>query len=137
MSEQAELLLAMQAMMEKLEQSLRQEITQLSTNLREEIAQLGTDLRGEMAQQGTDLRGEMAQLENRLDYKIDETRTGLMAYMESHLERDIKTLAEGHQLLLERFPAAEGLENLRERVDTLEHNVADLSGKVNALKNVS
>ena len=50
-----------------------------------------------------------------------KNRTEIMTYIESHVEKQIKLLNEGPQLILEKMAEKERIENLEQRIKTLEH----------------
>lgn len=49
--------------------------------------------------------------------RITETR----AYIEMRIEKQIQLLGEGHQLIIEKMADKERLDDLEQRVKTLEH----------------
>lgn len=59
-------------------------------------------------------------LEQMVQGTAQRTKTELLTYIESHVEQDIKLLAEGHQVILGKLAERERIEELEQRVKTLE-----------------
>lgn len=66
---------------------------------------------------------------------ISQSENRTMAYMESHLEKKINIIDEGHQDILRRLPEAEGQAELKSRVRTLERLVNHLQDELHKHSN--
>ena len=69
-----------------------------------------------------------------INRSVQESENRTKAYMESHLEKNINLLAEGHAQILERLPEAEEQAQLKSRVRVLERVVIDLRNEIETLK---
>ena len=65
---------------------------------------------------------------------IGQSENRIMTYIESNVEKEIKTLAEGHKTILDRLPVADEQEQLKSRVKVLERVVIDLRSELDDLK---
>lgn len=65
---------------------------------------------------------------------IIDSRNEIMAYIESKVERDIKTIAEGVSTLVAQRPKQEDVADLQDRVSTLEHVAKAHRDELDALK---
>lgn len=80
------------------------------------------------------INGAVTQSEERMTAKISQSENRLLAYIESNIEKEIKTLAEGHKTILDRLPVADEQEQLKSRVKVLERVVIDLRSELDDLK---
>ena len=88
------------------------------------------------------LRAEMKEnneaLLNHVDRKLEENNTALInqfnAVIESTVMPEIRAVAEGHQIILDRLPEVDKVGDLEDRVSTLEHIVQMQRQELNALK---
>lgn len=65
---------------------------------------------------------------------INQSENRMKAYIESNVEKNIQTLAEGHRAILDKLPEAEEQAQLKSRVRVLERVVIDLRKEVEDLK---
>lgn len=90
----------------------------------------------------TDIPELLMQMEKRLSEQIvaseQRTKSEIMAYIESKVERDIKTIAEGVTTLVNHKPkvddVAEDVEDLDTRVAAVEHVVRKHNKELDELK---
>ena len=88
------------------------------------------------------LRAEMKEnneaILNHVDMKLEENNTALInqfnAVIESTVLPAIRTVAEGHQNILDRLPEVDKVSDLEDRVGTLERIVQMQRQELNALK---
>ena len=88
------------------------------------------------------LRAEMKEnneaLLNHVDMKLEENNTALInqfnAVIESTVMPEIRAVAEGHQIILDRLPEVDKVSDLEDRVGTLERIVQMQRQELNALK---
>ena len=75
---------------------------------------------------------------NHVDMKLEENNTALInqfnAVIESTVMPEIRAVAEGHQIILDRLPEVDKVGDLEDRVSTLEHIVQMQRQELNALK---
>ena len=72
------------------------------------------------------IQEDLSQLSNRM--------TRVEVLLEHDLPKQIQTLAEGHNVILERIPEADEIDTLRNRVRTLERVVTSHSQEIDELK---
>lgn len=91
----------------------------------EQLAELLTKLREDIR---ADIRSD---IQEEIQLSEERTKREIIAYIENGVEKDIKTLAEGHRLLLDRLPADDRVDDLNDRVTTVEtvmtHHTQELS----------
>ena len=76
-----------------------------------------------------EIKDEQKAMRTEIRENREETQrmgTQLMAYIESHVEKEIRLLAEGHQIILDRLTDKERLSELEQRVMTLEYIVKNI-----------
>ena len=78
-----------------------------------------------MQQLKSDIKDEIAQNNKEMISQFN-------AVLESSIVPQIKAIAEGHQLLLERLPNADTVHNLEQRVDVLEFSMKTITDKARA-----
>ena len=75
---------------------------------------------------------------NHVDRKLEENNAALInqfnAVIESTVMPEIRAVAEGHQIILDRLPEVDKVGDLEDRVSTLEHIVQMQRQELNALK---
>jgi hypothetical protein len=80
----------------------------------------------------------VTQSENRMKAYIDEQVSGsekrIMTYIESNVEKKIQLLAEGHRIIIDKFPDVNEQEQLKSRVKVLERVTTDLREELDELK---
>ena len=99
-------------------------------------------LRAEIKENNEILRAEMKEnneaLLNHVDMKLEENNTALInqfnAVIESTVMPEIRAVAEGHQIILDRLPEVDKVSDLEDRVGTLERIVQMQRQELNALK---
>ncbi len=80
------------------------------------------------------MEAQEKRITEQIDTKISQSENRLLAYIESNVEKEIKTLAEGHKTILDRLPIADEQEQLKSRVKVLERVVIDLRSELDELK---
>lgn len=102
------------------------------TDAKFESAQKATDAKFEAARKATDAKFEA------MDAKIEavqkETIRQIKALLENGVEKQIRLLAEGHAQILARLPEADEQGDIKARVTTLEHVVADHTKQISELQ---
>lgn len=106
------------------------------TDAKIEAAQKATDAKIEAAQKVTNTRIEAAQkvTNARIEAAQKETIQQIKVLLENGVEKQIRIIAEGHAQILARLPDAEEQGEIKARVTTLEHVVADHTQQINELR---
>ena len=95
-------------------------------------------LRAEMKENNEILRAEMKENNEILRAEMKENNAALInqfnAVIESTVMPEIRAVAEGHQIILDRLPEVDKVGDLEDRVSTLEHIVQMQRQELNALK---
>ena len=76
------------------------------------------------------VKEEVAASEERMlgamDAKIERSQTSILSYIESHVEKEIKILADGHKGLVER------MDRIESKVDHISNRLDEMEGELTA-----
>ena len=61
-----------------------------------------------------------------MDAKIERSQTSILSYIESHVEKEIKILADGHKGLVER------MDRIENKVDHISNRLYEIEGELTA-----
>lgn len=79
------------------------------------------------------MRQMLEPINTRLERLENETQ-GIKVLLDTEIRRDIKTIAEGHQVILDRLPEAAELETIETRLSAVEVVVKKHSKDIQDLK---
>lgn len=79
------------------------------------------------------MRQMLEPINTRLERLENETQ-GIKVLLDTEIRRDIKTIAEGHQVILDRLPEAAKLETIETRLSAVEVVVKKHSKDIQDLK---
>ncbi len=80
------------------------------------------------------VKHDMQSMEDRLNQKIEDTRTDIMTYIESAVNPKLEILAEGHRAILDSMVPLNRVEELEEDVKLLKMAFRQMSTELQALK---
>lgn len=76
----------------------------------------------------------LAEERKHTDSKFEKQHTDYMAYIEAHVDPQLKILAEGHQALLDRMVPTDRIEALEFDNSVLKAAISRLSERISALE---
>ena len=97
------------------------------------LAIMQSDMQG-MRNDIQGVKNDMQSMEARLDQKIENTRTDIMAYIENEVNPKLELLAGGHRTILDTMVPVSRVDELEEDVKLLKMAFRQMSAEIQDLK---